>query len=684
MSRILALAVLLTATCTHAADRTLVPELHHLRNGDKREWIEFPEKAEATHLEHTFKAKGNAAEQTLEVRQQDLKQTWNLLLNGKRLARLPRDENDMRVYYPFPVGTLKDGQNTLRVETTAKGVDDIRVGEIILHDRPRNEVLSEVTVSVTVQETGSGKPLPSRITIVDEHGTLASTSAVSNDRLAVRPGTIYTSNGKATFGLPAGKYTIYAGRGFEWGLATTTVALKAGEKVAKVLSIRREVPTAGYVSCDTHVHTLTHSGHGDATLTERMITLAAEGIEFPIATDHNKHISYETIARQLGVRRYFTPVIGNEVTTKIGHFNVFPARPDVTVSDYRLTAWKSIFASIYSTPDIKVAILNHARDVHGGVTPFGPKLHNAVTGENLEGWILKANAMEVVNSSAQQTDIMRLYHDWFGMLNRGFSITPVGSSDSHDVSRHFVGQGRTYIRCDDTRADKIDVLAAVDSFTKGRVNVSCGLLCDIKVNGRYQSGDLAPKSKTVDVAVRVLGPAWTRATIAELYANGRKIREAEIKDEGKAGLKWQGHWKLSNLKQDVHLVAITRGPGVRKPYWTFAKPYQPTSPVWRPVFIGATGAVWVDGDGNGRRTSAYDDAKRLVADAKGKTSTLAKSLVGYDDAVAAQVASLLDKQKIDAGGRDVRDAFKSAGPLLEQGLLAYLEARRASRIARSE
>ena len=292
MSRMIAAAVLLTATFAHAAERTLLPDLHHLRNGDKREWIEFPERAEAAHFEQTFQAKANPGEQTLEVRQQDLKQTWNLVLNGKRLARLPRDENDMRVYYPLPAGSLKDGENTLRVDTTARGVDDIRVGEIILHDRPRNDVLSEVTVSVTVLDTDAKSPLPSRITIVDENGTLASTSAVSNKHLAVRPGTIYTSTGKATFGLPAGKYTIYAGRGFEYGLASTTVTLKTGEKIAKTLSIRREVPTAGYVACDTHVHTLTHSGHGDSTLTERMITLAAEGIEFPIATDHNKHISY--------------------------------------------------------------------------------------------------------------------------------------------------------------------------------------------------------------------------------------------------------------------------------------------------------------------------------------------------------------------------------------------------------
>ena len=53
------------------------------------------------------------------------------------------------------------------------------------------------------------------------------------------------------------------------------------------LAIRREVATPGLVACDTHVHTLTNSGHGDATIAERVVTLAGEGIELPIATDHN-------------------------------------------------------------------------------------------------------------------------------------------------------------------------------------------------------------------------------------------------------------------------------------------------------------------------------------------------------------------------------------------------------------
>ena len=152
-----------------------------------------------------------------------------------------------------------------------------------------------MVVWIEVVDEGTPNHLPSRITVIDSNGSLQTLAVESSERQqtewtdnkAVRPGIVY-SRGTVKIGLPAGRYTIFAGRGFEYSLAQTEVTLGAGETARRSLAIRREVPTEGYVACDTHVHTLTHSGHGDATIEERMLTLAGEGIELPIATDHNQ------------------------------------------------------------------------------------------------------------------------------------------------------------------------------------------------------------------------------------------------------------------------------------------------------------------------------------------------------------------------------------------------------------
>ncbi len=55
----------------------------------------------------------------------------------------------------------------------------------------------------------------------------------------------------------------------EWGLDTATVEVgrdEPGEAAIGpvTLSIRREVDTTGHVESDTHIHTYTRSGPGDA------------------------------------------------------------------------------------------------------------------------------------------------------------------------------------------------------------------------------------------------------------------------------------------------------------------------------------------------------------------------------------------------------------------------------------
>jgi hypothetical protein len=61
--------------------------------------------------------------------------------------------------------------------------------------------------------------------------------AKSSNLLAVRPGVIYTSTGKARFGLPTGDYTIYAGRGFEYSLDSVRIKVSSGDAMQKSLAL---------------------------------------------------------------------------------------------------------------------------------------------------------------------------------------------------------------------------------------------------------------------------------------------------------------------------------------------------------------------------------------------------------------------------------------------------------------
>jgi hypothetical protein len=93
--------------------------------------------------------------------------------------------------------------------------------------------------------------------------------------------------------------------------------------------------------------------------------------------------------------------------------------------------------------------------------------------------------------------------------------------------------------------------------------------------------------------------------------------------------------------------------------------------------------VWLDGDGNGKRTSAFEYARRLLQDAGADVAELVQSLGAYDEAVAAQAAGLLQARGVSVQDAAVRAAAAKAGPAVERGFQAFAEAWRECQIARN-
>jgi hypothetical protein len=651
--------------------RTLSASTYHLRSGGEPLWEEFQGTPHGRQLELTFDAHPNPAGNTLFIRQEMVREKWTVLLNGTKIGELEKQENPLVQAYAVPAGVLREGGNALLI-APPREKEDIRVGPVWLDARPVAEALGQATLQVTVIDPATGAALPCRLTIVDREGTLAPILAAPDPRIAVRPGVLYTADGQAKFSLAAGRYTIYATRGFEYGVDKHSVTLKPGGGAQFVLRIRREVSTPNLASCDPHVHTLTLSGHGDCTLDERMVTLAGEGIEIPICTEHNVHQSYRESAIRLGLRDAFTPVDGNEVTTDVGHFNIFPITGG-SPAPWKSKDWTEILRGIRATPGVRVVILNHPRGRHSNFVPMDAANFNPVSGRLLREGDLSVDAMELVNSGALRSDPLEVYRDWFALLNAGRRIVGVGSSDSHTVNYAIVGQSRTYVTCNDRDPSRIDLDEVCQSFLRGRVLVSMGLLTQIKVNERYGPGDLVTGVKDeLRVQISVSGPMWCKVDHVELYANGVKIREEGVPISGGAGEKVRLDWRIPKPAQDTYLVAIATGPGVKEPFWPIARPYQPSSPRFEPRVIGSTNPVWIDADGDGKFTPPVEVAKNLVARHGTEAADLVPALAPHDEAVAAQAAALCAE-----AGRDLRSPgfavkLKQAPEPVRRGFAAYI------------
>ncbi len=648
----------------------VTPRRNHLRSGSEPEWDEFGgEKELPRRLDLHFSAQPNTSEATLFIWQDDVKKEWMVELNGTRIGQLFLMEAPVVHTIAIAKGMLGEGTNTLSI-LPPRDNDDIFVGPVHLDSRPPNHAVSEAELLVRVLDRTTRQPLPSRLTIVDQSGALVPLRS-TNQLLAVRPGVTYTASGEAALRIPAGNYTVYATRGFEYGCATGQVALARGGAESLDLLLAREVDTAGWISCDTHTHTFTFSRHGDATLQERVIALAGEGIELPIATDHNILTDYAEAAAATGVERHLTPVIGVEVTTRQAHFNVFPVLAGSRVPDFRINDWPTLLRSIRETPGAEVVILNHPHNIHNEFRPFARTNFNPVTAQSLQFLHFDFDGIELLNSSAQQSEMMLVYRDWFALLNAGHRIVGVGSSDSHDVSRYIVGQGRTYIRVADDDPGNIDVAAACRALRGGRALVSMGLLTTLTVDRQFEVGDLATNlNGWLDVEVRVLSPSWTKVDTVTLFANGTPIRQQ--KQEPALSSKVVAQWRLPKPGHDVWLVAMATGPGVDAPYWKVPRPYQPRSTTWKADVAGSTNPVWIDADGDGAFSCSREYAERLVNRSGTNPTQLLPVLAGYDQSVAAHAASLCHKAGENLRSDSFSAALDLAAPAVQEGFRHFL------------
>ena len=653
-----------------AAPRVVDRATHHLGTPGDPEWDDFAaDRAEGRALELRFEAEANPRPATLFVRQRDVKLDWNVCVNGRKIGRLVPNEADLVNALEVPADALRGGHNVLTIGPPP-GRDDVVVSEITLDARPKDEALGEAALDVAVTDADHRRPMPCRITVVDDRGGLAALAVRPDAHVAVRPGVVYTADGRATLRLRRGKYTVYATRGFEYGLAQRAVVVTEAETRALSLELQRQVDTRGLVACDTHVHTRELSGHGDASLDERLITLAGEGIELPVATEHNRLADYTQVARRLGLGGRLTPVIGDEVTTRRGHFNAFPFGRDETPPDASLEDWPKLLRAIRAGDESRVTVLNHPRDEHAGFRPFGPANFNAESGDLRPG--VGFDAVELINSGAMQSDPFQPVRDWFALWNQGQRVSGVGASDSHDVARYLVGQGRTYVACDDSDPGQVDIGAACRSLREGRGAVSLGLLARLTVDDKYGPGDLATGiGGNLRIIGAVHGPSWTRADRLELFANGLKVREFAIADGAAAGEKGRVEWSLARPRHDIALVLVASGPGETGPYWPIPRPYQPTSTRWAPRVLSVTNPIRIDADGDGGWSSPRYYAQLAIEFAGTEPSALFRFLERFDEAVATQAAALCHP----TGGVE-RDpgfarALESAPPVVRRGFAAY-------------
>lgn len=450
-----------------------------------------------------------------------------------------------------------------------------------------------------------GRPLPSKITLW-QGGSLKYN--------------INTETGIGMEEVAPGLYDVSVTRGIEYTTYQKDgIYVPGNGEYYLTATLYRVVDTTGWMSTDTHIHS-GRSPDNYITVEDRIRTCVAEGLEVPVATDHEFIGSWQWAIDKLGVNEWAINITGEEVTAPIpGHTNMFPVVPRFDV-DARGGWLQWMFSQtnpgypmdtqeIFATErayGAQIVQINHPRS---GIT--SDVLWNRLTGQpdavaediglspNAVLWDWDFNTFELQNGmqdpflTPSKPKTTGTFDDWMSFLNMGHKKTVVGVSDAHNWD--MPGWARSFYRSNtDSPLDfKLDTY--IDSLKNGRVVVSTGGFARVRVNSNADIGDtITDTDGVVDLWVHIEAIPEIDITYFKVFVNCNEVDfsgDASIPTTNPNGVvKYDGVVQVP-ITEDSHIVVMGFG-SVHLP-----RGLPQFNPERVPRFT--TNAIYIDYDGNG-------------------------------------------------------------------------------------
>ncbi|MBW2254991.1 MAG: CehA/McbA family metallohydrolase [Deltaproteobacteria bacterium] len=180
-------------------------------------------------------------------------------------------------------------------------------------------------LSFTVRDE-RGRMVPSKVSIFPVDGQPSRNPVYGDTFIAGSPeAVVWPLHGTGEVELPDGDYYAVASRGLEYELdISEPFEISPLHRHHVDFLVTRSLDTEGWVSGDLHVHAAPSHDSG-MPLVDRVRSMACEGVEFFVGTDHDYLTDYAPLIEDLGVGDWVSTAVGNESTTvELGHFLGFP------------------------------------------------------------------------------------------------------------------------------------------------------------------------------------------------------------------------------------------------------------------------------------------------------------------------------------------------------------------------
>lgn len=351
---------------------------------------------------------------------------------------------------------------------------------------------------------------------------------------------VYSATGTGVFLLEPGDYVLIASRGYEYEIVEESVSLAVSDMLEFSGDLIRSVDSSGWVVGDLHMHT-ERSVDAVVPVDERVVQLAAVGLELTPITDHDTISVLDPWVDELGLRDFLRILPGDEISPIWAHTNAYPVAHDHDHSKYYGVAIgkgydeQGNYLDAKSNPEIwqdlrdnfnaGIIQVNHPRGSQGffDAIDYDPQLGLDV----LAAGVIDDNfdAIELLNACDINAALEEILLDWYSLLNQGWHKVGVSVSDSH--SSDSPGDGRTWFRTGEDDPNQVSDDTAVAALQGQQAIAACGPFVTMQI-GDAEIGETFTGAGPHQLSVRIQAPSWMPVDWLRVIVNGEQVHEEAI------------------------------------------------------------------------------------------------------------------------------------------------------------
>lgn len=343
--------------------------------------------------------------------------------------------------------------------------------------------------------------------------------------------------------LPAGRYRVWAWRGFEFDLWQGEVVVKDGADARLDVALVRAFDPGPALAADLHVHAAGSNDSG-VPLGVRAITQAVSGLRVTALSDHAAAGDLERGIADQELGPWLASIASNEAGNDTAHYGVYPVTFDPAAprggspDAPAMSRWTpaEAMAWAHGLPGRPIVQINHPR--------FRVYALFDTTGWDGVRWPppfpLDFEAVEVLAGHtafniAGDRRIDQGVRDFYTLVEHGVWVTAVGTSDVHHLSGVLDGVARTYVFVDPPRTEPFDEAAFLAAVRAHRAVATTGPWLDVEVapaagGAAVGPGQVVHATGEVKIDVELAQADFVHTDQIRVLVGGQVVRTEPVPD----------------------------------------------------------------------------------------------------------------------------------------------------------